>query len=159
MASKELGVKFSNEIYATKKDVANYMKTPMIDNIWNTVLEYRENFVIRLKLKHITASEYSVCLTPTINERINGVERKLMNIYFRYLKLSLNKSDIFYKKSAYEEILKGFASNYNLNIEDYEIQKILAFKGGNIFYSVIIFVKFHVNMEFFTVTVLLFPPL
>ena len=147
MASKELGVKFSNEIYATKKDVANYMKTPMIDNIWNTVLEYRENFVIRLKLKHITASEYSVCLTPTINERINGVERKLMNIYFRYLKLSLNKSDIFYKKSAYEEILKGFASNYNLNIEDYEIQKILALDSSNLKPELLIVYNYYLALE------------
>ncbi len=147
MASKELGIKFSNEIYATKKDVANYMKTPMIDSIWNSVLEYRENFFIRTKLKHITGSEYSVCLTPSINEKINGEERKLMNIYFRYLKLSLNKSDIFYKKSAYELILKEFAINYNLQIEDYEIQKILAKDINNLRPELLIVYNYYVALE------------
>ncbi len=125
MTKQELIIKFSNENYSTKKEVANDMKTPLIDNIWNDIKGYRSNFNINLNLKHITNSDYIVCLTPNINQKINSIERKLMNINFNYLKLSLSKSDYLYKKEAYEKIIREFTKNYNIHIEDFEIQKIL----------------------------------
>jgi len=125
MASKDLAIKFSNEVYANKKDVANFMKIANVDQIWNTVLEYRENFMFELNLKHITGSNYSVCLTPHINERINSIERKLMRINMNYFKLTMNKTDVIYKREAYSKILTDFALKFNLILEEYEMQKIL----------------------------------
>ncbi len=126
MTTQELAIKFSNDKYSTKKEVANDMKTPLVDNIWNNIKEYRNNFNVCLSLKHITNENYTICLTPNINQKLNNVERKLMNINFNCLKLSLTKSDIFYKKAAFENILKRFAENYNIKIDDYEIQKIIS---------------------------------
>jgi hypothetical protein len=54
MATNELALKFTNEIYATKQDVIKSMKTTLIDHVWNQIIEYRGNFMIPLALKHIT---------------------------------------------------------------------------------------------------------
>ena len=53
MNNAQLAIKFSNEKYCTRKDVVEAMKTPLIDSIWNTVLEYRSNFSVVLPLKQI----------------------------------------------------------------------------------------------------------
>lgn len=125
MANNDLAIKFSNEIYATKKEVAEYMKTPMIDNIWNSVLEYRSNFGIEIGLKHITGVNYSLHLTPSIVSRTNDIERKLMKLYAQYLKLVTTNCSDSYKKICYKEILKTFAKNYNLIVDDISLSKIL----------------------------------
>ena len=90
MGANDLGVRFSNNIYATQQDVKKAMKIQLIDNIWNQILEYRSNFQIILSLKHITGVNYSICLTPTISERINKVERKLVRAMLNYSKLGKN---------------------------------------------------------------------
>lgn len=125
MANNDLAIKFSNEVYATKKEVAEYMKMPMVDNFWNSILEYRNNFGVETGLKHITGVNYSLHLTPGILSRSNEVERKLMKLYGQYLKLVIAKSSDSYQRICYKEILKSFAKNYNLVVDDIAISKIL----------------------------------
>lgn len=129
MNNIELAIKFSNERYCTRKDVVEAMKTPLIDSIWNSVLEYRSNFSVVLPLKHINNTSYSVCLTPTMVEHVNSVERKLMRLMAEYAKIgNLAEKDVFRVK-AYVKILKCVSKRYELTLEDAVIENIV---NGNI---------------------------
>ena len=70
MANNDLGIRFTNVIYATKNDVIRTMKISIVDNIWMQILEYRSNFNCVLSLEHIDGSHYSVCLTTMIIEKV-----------------------------------------------------------------------------------------
>ena len=129
MNNAQLAIKFSNEKYCTRKDVVEAMKTPLIDSIWNTVLEYRSNFSVVLPLKHMNNTAYSVCLTPTMVEHVNSVERKLMRIMAEYTKIGgLAEKNVFRVKS-YVTILHCVANRYGLKLEDAVIENIV---NGNV---------------------------
>ncbi len=118
MAASELVIKFSNDIYATKKQVSEAMRTPLIDNIWNNIVEYRSNFSSVLALKHITGTKFNVCFTPTISSRINSIERKMSKLVLSYNKLKATGCDHTFKQIQYNLILKELANKYNINVED-----------------------------------------
>lgn len=124
MGANDLGVRFSNNIYATQQDVKKAMKIQLIDNIWNQILEYRSNFQIILSLKHITGVNYSICLTPTISERINKVERKLVRAMLNYSKLGKNGKRAF-KENSLHIILKSIARKYKLEINESDLSNII----------------------------------
>lgn len=124
MGANDLGVRFSNNIYATQQDVKKAMKIQLIDNIWNQILEYRSNFQILLSLKHITNVNYSICLTPTISERINKIERKLVRAMLNYAKLGPNGKRTF-KDTSLHIILKSVAKKYKLEVTDSDLSNII----------------------------------
>lgn len=129
MNNTELAIKFSNEKYCTRRDVIDTMKTPLIDSIWNSVLEYRSSFSIVLTLKHINNTSYSVCLTPTMVEHVNSVERKLMRIMADYLKMGNLAEKSVVRVNLYVKILKCIGKKYGLNLEDAVIENIV---NGNV---------------------------
>ena len=147
MANNDLAIKFSNDVYANKKDVAEYMKTPMIDSIWNGVLEYRGNFMKLTKLRHITGTQYSVCLTPGVLERVNNVERKLMRIYSQYLRLINTKSDSNFKRLCYKSILETVAKNYNLQVDEISLNRILNKNVSAISPELMVLYHYYLDLE------------
>lgn len=118
MAASELVIKYSNDMYATKKQVSDAMRTPLIDNIWNNIVEYRSNFSTVLSLKHITGTKFNICFTPAISSRINNIERKMSKLVLAYNKLKATGSDYTFKQIQYNSILKELALKYNINVED-----------------------------------------
>lgn len=124
MANNDLGTRFSNNIYATKQDVMQAMKVQIIDSIWNKILDYRSNFTMILGLKDIKGSNYNVCLTPTIAERVNQIERKFLRAMINYNKLGKEGKKEFKEKSLLS-ILRSVANKYKINISDDEINKII----------------------------------
>ena len=126
MPNYELAIKYSNDVYATKKEVADYMRTPMVDSIWQNILEYRSHFTKTTQLKHITGDLYTICLTPSISEKINNIERRMMRLYSQYLRLIVNKNDEIYLRLSYKDILEVVAKNYNLSLDEISLNRILS---------------------------------
>lgn len=126
MAYLDLAKKFSNDMYATKKDVANELKLASIDNIWINIINYRSFFNTILSLKHITGTAYSICFTPMINDEVSSLERKLSKGMIEYGKLERNNCLNEYKKVAYHNILSTVAKKYGLTIDDTIISMIVA---------------------------------
>lgn len=125
MDSQELAKKYSNDKYATQKDIKNVLKTNLIDGIWKQIYLYRSNFFHSLSLKHLDSTAYSICYTPKISEKINSVERKLLRLSSDYKELSSTKSDLIFKHNSSIAILKEIAKLYNLNISDEILEKIV----------------------------------
>lgn len=130
MGGQELAVKYSNEIYATQKDIKKDLHTNLIDGIWTQVLKYRSNFIHTLRLRHVDATEYSVCLTPKITDKINSIERKLLKLSSKYKDLLSTKSEAAFSVDSKIFILKEIAKIYNLEVAEDVIYRIAS---GNVY--------------------------
>jgi hypothetical protein len=126
MATNELALKFTNEIYATKQDVIKSMKTTLIDHVRNQIIEYRGNFMIPLSLKHITGTKYSVCLAPTISAKVSRIELKFLKLVASYLKLENNIGIKAFERLSYEKILSSVAKRYQIQVEEGLIDSIIS---------------------------------
>ena len=124
-----LPVKYSNNMYATKQDIARDLKINLVDNIWDKVVEYRSNFIAPIDLKHIDDTKYNICLTPSISNSVNQIERKLFRLSNEYFKLEKCHAESDYKLIAYKECLNVINKKYNLRVEDNVIDSIIT---GNI---------------------------
>lgn len=129
MNNSQLAIKFSNEKYCSKKEVAEAMKTPLIDSIWNSVLEYRSNFSVILPLKHINNTPYSVCITPNMSERLCTIDRKLSKLSTSFEKIKNPSESAYLKHISYIKILQCVARRYGLKLDDNVIGNIVS---GNV---------------------------
>ena len=102
MVDNPLGYRFTNEIYATKKEVQNILKVSMIDKYWTNIVDYRSSFTTKTGIKSIDNTYFSVCLAPSINDKINSIERKINKIYKKFHGSNNNsiKSEIAIKSMA-----------------------------------------------------------
>lgn len=126
MDGQALAIKFSNDIYATRSDVSREMKTNLIDGIWTGILNYRKNFYVSLKLRHIDSTAYSICMTPTISNNVSAVERKLTKLMAKYSDLNKTMSQRDFDINSKKKVLRSLANIYNLSTSDdvlYEIAR------------------------------------
>lgn len=123
---EETAIKYSNEVYATKQFVKQDMKIPFIDHIWTKIIEYRSNFNNILTLKHIDGTLYSMCLTPTIANSVNEIERKLLKLSKNYFKLTKNFSNKEFKKISYSKCLQSIARKQTVEIDDITLKMIVS---------------------------------
>lgn len=130
MGGQELAVKYSNDIYATQKDIKQDLHTNLIDGIWTQVLKYRTNFTHTLRLRHVDSTEYFVCLTPKITDKINSIERKLLKLSSKYKDLLSTKSEVVFSIDSKVSILKEIANIYKLEVTEDVLYRIAS---GNVF--------------------------
>lgn len=88
MGNQELAIRFTEETYATRSEIAKVLGSSVVDAIWTSVLAYRGQFTRYLAIKTIDKANLSLVLTPTMLERINGVERRLTKAMVRLARLN-----------------------------------------------------------------------
>lgn len=115
MGGQELSIKFSNDIYATKQDVRREMKTNLVDGIWSEILKYRSNFNNILTLRHIDSTAYFVCLTPSIANRINSFERRLLHFVKQYSDLERMRCDSEFDFISKTNLLETIGKIYGID--------------------------------------------
>ena len=114
----DLSIRFSNTIYATKQDVAKALNINAIDDIWNRIISYRSSFNKSLILRNIERTPYSVTLTPSINNKLNIIERKLTKAILKYSKLDEDENKIHLRKEHYIRCLYWLANKYNISVTE-----------------------------------------
>ena len=125
MVDNDLGYRFTNEIYATKKEVANTLKVTLIDKFWTNIIEYRSHFTVKTGVKSIDDTFFSVCLAPSINEKLNTIERKINKVYKKY---NTSKSTTFKDEISTLSIskcVKEVANSLMIDVSDEEIRNIV----------------------------------
>lgn len=126
MAAANIPVRFTEEKYATKQEVAKELNIHFIDSIWSTILAYRSNFNRYLSLRTIENSRLTFCSCPTISEKVNEIERKLTNVLMQYSKISSNTRDFQYLRNHYLcESLNGLAKEYDLDVTSEYLRTIV----------------------------------
>ena len=133
MANNELGIKFTEQKYATKSEVVRDLRITAIDSFWSNILAYRSQFNRYLTLKTVDRDLISLCCCSSINALINNVENKLLCLNREFIRIysdanALEKitNSIFNKigetssSPNYIELLSYIYGAYNnVNSEDY----------------------------------------
>lgn len=120
------GEKFSNELYATRKDVQNKMNSSLIEGIWSRIIEYRSNFSRNIPLTNLNnRSDYAYCLTPKVSKRVYDFATNLVNLEHDLLNLKRNETSNIFLENSYKEILRVFARRYEIEVTDDILDKIV----------------------------------
>ena len=84
MASNDLAMRFTEEKYATKNEVARELKITSVDTFWANIQSYRSNFYHYLSIRTIEKNMLVLCGCPSINSLVNNVEMKLIRANREY---------------------------------------------------------------------------
>ena len=148
MANEDFGVRFSENCYATKQEVAKTIGFSSVDDIWNRILAYRSHFYRALSLRNIDKSPYQITFTPTINEHLAALERKLTKAYLKYATMnhSLKKGQI--REDHYTRILYWVAKKYNLDVDETMLYHIIHHEASTLPPDAMLLVNYFNALEY-----------
>ena len=121
MAGSELAMRFTEEKYATKNEVARELKVTSVDTFWANILAYRSNFYHYLNIKTIEKNMFVICGCPAVNSLVNNVEMKLIRANREYSMVIPGTKQYKQVTNAFgREILKILNESEQLNVgEDF----------------------------------------
>ena len=131
MANQNLNVRFTDEIYATRQEVARSLGTNLIDPIWNEILKYRAQTSQKLNLVDFTKSPYALCFGALMQSKLADVNSS--NYNFKSVFNSVSKDSLDYKRilnALLSKCVKSIAKANGKTIDDVSVSNIL--KGENI---------------------------
>ena len=115
---KDHGIRFTDEMYATKDDVKRALNMSNIDSIWNKVNLYRSYYTKQTGLTNIERVPFNVVLPPKITNRIINLEKRLSKLLIKYSKDYYQNSHVtnLFVRGAYENILNIIKKTYGIQI-------------------------------------------
>jgi hypothetical protein len=125
MGNDDLAIRFSNETYATRSEVAKALHTSLIDSIWTNIIKYRGQFTRYLSLHAIDHGQLTMVLTPRIADYVNAIERKLMKAWLRLNKVPKTSSAYAqFEQDFHFDQLNHIAKKYRLTVNDSFIKSV-----------------------------------
>ena len=84
MAGNDLAMRFTEDKYATKNEVAKELRVLSADTFWSNILAYRSHFYHYLTVRTIEKNMLVFCGCPAINSLVNNIEMKLIRANREY---------------------------------------------------------------------------
>lgn len=128
MPVNDLALRFSEDTYATKQDVAKALGTSVIDPLWHTIEEYRQSFERVLRLQSIDKQPFRLVLTPTHLERLHRLERTMLKGLGRLVSLQANTTLHPSIKPLLMPTLQPLATRYGLSTSERKLRYLLEAK-------------------------------
>ena len=126
MANIDLTVRFTEEIYATRRDVMRILNTSLIDSIWRNIEEYRSRFSRLLSLRDLSQKAMYVTYGINISEKISQIERKFIRAMTLYAAFDKNADEkVILKRENDFKILSLLANYYKLSYKDSDLHLII----------------------------------
>ena len=124
MPTQDIGIRWSEEKYATKDEVRDAYNMSMIDNIWKQIIDYRRLYTKTLDLHNIDRTSYMVVVTQTIQLKVASVERRLSRILVKTHDMKAYGKELFAKR-RYAKTIEVLDSNYKTNISQEMVSHLL----------------------------------
>lgn len=124
MPTQDIGIRWSEEKYATKDEVRDAYNMSMIDNIWKQIIDYRRLYTKTLDLHNIDRTPYMVVVTQTIQFKVASVERRLSRILVKTHDMKAYGKELFAKR-RYAKTIEVLDSNYKTNISQEMVSHLL----------------------------------
>ena len=126
MAGNDLAMRFTEDKYATKNEVARELKVSSVDTFWSNILAYRSHFYHYLSIRTIEKNMFLFCGCPAINSVVNNLEVKLIRVNREYALLNpTSKQFKNVNKSFNKEILNLLNECEQLKVGDDFIDSVL----------------------------------
>lgn len=133
MEKNQLAVRFTDQKYATKSEVAKELKMSLIDNIWDNICSYRSNFNIYLGIKNIENVPIKFCNCESISGKITQLTFKFLKFYKEISKFEIDKSDFkIFKNKAYSECANYLSKKYKIDTSTEYLRTIIMGEIKNI---------------------------
>lgn len=118
----EEGKAFTDDVYASKKEVEAYYNLNDVTKNWESVLRYRSYFDCETELKDNNSNHYKICLTKKMMADGYSFQMKLMNDLILFASLSKNSQNDFVLKQKMRAIqaVLYFSGKTNINQETVE---------------------------------------
>ncbi len=129
MGNENLAFKYSNDIYATRKQVSQMLGISNIDKFWNDIISYRSHYTLSLNLRNIERMPINLVLSPKILDDLVAKERRLSKLMVKFGKL--NDDDYVkyaVRNNQYNLILTNIAQKYHIDFSEGLLNLII---GGN----------------------------
>ena len=94
MANNDLSIRFTEEVYATKAELARELRITNVDSFWVNVLSYRNQFARSLKLQSIEHKSFGLCFCQSISALLSNIDNKLVRLNRNYSLLFRNQSSL-----------------------------------------------------------------
>lgn len=131
MVNKDLSVRFSDDLYATRQEVSKALGTSLIDSIWKNILSYREKYLQSVLMCDLSKSNYNICLLDSIKNKTRLLDNKFSKCMIDINRIKLDSFQEFaLEKNIYTKVLKSIATNLNIDINDVAIEHII--NGENV---------------------------
>lgn len=136
MATNNLAVRFTDETYASRLEVAKALGTNLIDSIWYQILSYRRGFAHILSLTDVNKTPYSVTLTSNLLTKSEYIETRFSKVLEEYDELkeeSIEKATL--KNDMYKSELRYLAKMKGIIINDVALDNIVKGRNINLLYA------------------------
>ena len=132
MGNNDLAVRFTENNYSTKSEVSKELKISVIDGVWDKILSYRSPFYHYLSIKGVDKNQLRVCLCPTISNKVNSAETKLIKLLNEFNKLSKENGDSNeFCENQLVKSLQNVAVKNNLVSDEFEVRNLVKGSEGN----------------------------
>lgn len=119
MPNNDLAIRFTEERYATKSEVARDLRISSVDAFWNNIQEYRRNFYHITPLKTIEKNTLKFCGCPSVSGTVNAIENKLLRVNRSFSSLFCHPTDVrFFQDRSISLCLKYFSDKYKLGLDE-----------------------------------------
>lgn len=136
MADNTLAIRFSDENYSTRPEVATALGTNLIEPIWNEILLYRKQFRRQISVFDITKVPFTVTYVPRLLENIETLEKSVSEYIVSFGGLndgSVAKYTIFRDMCITE--LRQIAKVNKINVNDVALNNIIEYKNTESLYD------------------------
>ena len=136
MADNTLAIRFSDEKYSTRAEVASALGTNLIEPIWNDILKYRKAFRRQISVFDITKVPFTITYVPKLLEKIETLEKSVSEyiVSFGGLKDGSVSQFTIFRDMAITE-LKLIAKMNKININDVALNNIIEYKNTESLYD------------------------
>ena len=125
MANSNLAIRFSEEIYASRSEVARELRTNLVDGIWNNIVTYRSSFVSNLDIYDVSKNAYYMVNTSLIVRKNNDLAIKLSRLLSKTSAWINNKIErITVSNEMKKAELIAVAKSLNIIINDVAVDNI-----------------------------------
>lgn len=136
MSTSNLAIRFTDETYASRPEVAKALGTNLIDSIWLQIVSYRRTLKTDLKLLNVYKIPYSICNTASLKEKTHIVEDKLLRVFSEFDILndgSIEKETL--RSDMLKIELKSLARAKGIIINDIALENIISGKNTEVLYE------------------------
>ena len=124
--ARDNAIEFTENRYASRKEMSNEIGIVVPNEMWNKVLNYRANFMNKLPLTDVSDRPINLCLYTTLASKCNQVEAKLIRLLNSASKLdALNGSKQHFRVEMLTKVLENIAENNNASLETARIKKLI----------------------------------
>ena len=119
MAGNDLAMRFTEDKYATKNEVAKELRVVSADTFWSNILAYRSHFYHYLTVRTIEKNMLVFCGCPAINSLVNSIEMKLIRVNREYSMINPNSKQYRAVNLKFnKKILKILNEVEQLNVDE-----------------------------------------